>query len=361
VQTPSAVIDIKPLALGTQVHAQVTEVLVKKNEHVAAGQALIRFITRTGTSNAAEAGAQVAAVRNLLPSPAGSMEEVARRVAAAQSAEQDLARRITQARVLEEEATRDVQRKAEDHAKAQLELRRLDALGAQYSVPAALHDQARNNEYKARQQLEKARATREEHSRARAATEGELYRIKTELTERKSVNTQVSGIPDQARKAAPQPPQMPAAAAPDIVAPTDAVVAEVFAQPGMWAQPHQQLIVLAPGAGSLEATAWFPEKDGANIQPGQICRVFILESPEKSYYGNVEQVLPADSLAPKFPLAAPAQMRHVPVRIRFSGSDAGSHAALKSGMRAAVRVHTVTPPPQIWARINALTGKIRGK
>jgi multidrug resistance efflux pump len=277
------------------------------------------------------------------------MAEVARRVAGVQTAEQDLVRRITEARVQEDEAANDVQHKAEEHAKAQLELRRLDALGSQYSVPAALHEQARNNESNARQQLEKARAAREEFSRARAAVEGELNRIKAEL---QSANRQADAM-----KSAPLPSQTPLAqASPDLVAPTDAVVTEVFAQPGMWAQPQQQLIVLTPSVGSLEATAWFPEKDGANIHPGQICRVFVMEAPEKSFAGKVEQVLPAGSLAPVFPLAGPAQTRHIPVRVRFSVNDPGSYAALKSGMRAAVRVHT---PPH-WTRIDALAGKLRG-
>ena len=358
VQTPSAVIENNPLALGTQVPAQVAEVLVQKNDRVRAGQALIRFTARAEASSAAEARAQVASVRNLLPPPSG-MEDVARRVAEAQAAEQDVVNRIMQARSLEEEAARDVQRKAEEHAKAQLELRRLDALSTRYSVPRALHDQARSDEYSARQNLEKARASREEHSRARAATEGELQRIKTELTEWKNANRHSTGMPGQAQKLAPIPPPMPSApTSPDtIVAPADAVVTDVFVQPGIWAQPNQQLIALMPDAGPLEATAWFPEKDGATIQPGQICRVFVMEVPGKSFSGKVEHVLPAGSLTPKFPLAAPAQSRQIPVRIRFSVNDAGSLSELKSGMRAAVRVHNFTPP---WAHLGSSAGKPGG-
>jgi len=358
VQTPSAVIENNLLVLGTQVPAQVAEVLAKKNEHVQAGQVLIRFDARAPGANAAEAKAQAASVRNLLPPPV-DMEDVARRVAEAQAAEQDLVNRIMQARTLEEDAARDVQRKAEEHAKAQLELRRLDLLSMQYSVPRAQHDQARRDEYGARQQLEKARATREECSRVRAATEGELYRIKTELTELRAANGQARNMPGNMQRIAPPPPHMfSAPTAPDIVAPTDAVVTEVFAQPGVWAQPQQQLIVLRPNAGSLEATAWFPEKDGAKIQPGQICRVFILELPDKSFSGNVEQVLPAGSLAPRLPLAESAPTRQIPVRIRFSAKDAESYAALRSGMRAAVRVHYATPP---WTRIGASFKKMGGK
>jgi multidrug resistance efflux pump len=161
------------------------------------------------------------------------------------------------------------------------------------------------------------------------------------------------------RDAAPAPPQTPSAPdALDIVAPTDAVVTDVFAQPGIWAQPHQQLIALMPDAGSLEATAWFPERDGANIQPGQLCRVFVLELPGKSFSGKVEQVLPAGSLLPTLPHAVPTQARQIPVRIRFSVEDAGGYAELKSGMRAAVRVHKFTPP---WVRIGALAEKMGGK
>jgi multidrug resistance efflux pump len=84
-----------------------------------------------------------------------------------------------------------------------------------------------------------------------------------------------------------------------------------------------------------------------------------VELPGKSFPGKVEHILPAGSSAPKFSLAAPSQARQVPVRIRFSINDAGSHAELKPGMRAAVRVHTLTPPP--WARIDALTEKITEK
>jgi len=358
VQTPSAVIENNLLMLGTQVPAQVAEVLAKKNEHVQAGQVLIRFDARAHGANAAEAKAQAASVRNLLPPPA-DMEDVAQRVAEAQAAEQDVVNRIMQVRTLEEDAARDVLRRAEEHAKAQLELRRLDLLSMRYSVPHAQHEQARRDEYDARQQLEKARATREECSRVRAATEGELYRIKTELAELRAASGQNRNMPGNMQRAASPPIQVSSApTAPDIVAPADAVVTEVFAQPGVWAQPQQQLIVLRPDAGSLEATAWFPEKDGANIEPGQICRVSVLELPDKNFSGNVEQVLPAGSLAPRFPLAESAQARQIPVRIRFSVKDAESYAALKSGMRAAVRVHYVTPP---WTRIGASAKKMSGK
>jgi len=357
VQTPSAVIENNPLTLGTQVPAQVAEVLAKKSERVQAGQTLIRFSARMDTSNAAEAKAQVASVRQMLPPPAG-MEDVARRVAAAQSAEQDLVNRIIQARALEDEAVREVQRKAEEHAKAQLELRRLDSLGVQYSVPSALHDQARNDESRTRQALDKARATREEYSRMRAAVDGEIHRIREELTELQNANRQAGNI-GGVQRAAPVLPQMPSAPdAPDIVAPMDAVVTDVFVQPGIWAQPQQALIALMPDAGSLEATAWFPELEGATIRPGEMCRVFVLELPGKSFTGIVEQILPAGSLAPKFPPAASVQARQIPVRLRFSVNDAESSAQLRSGMRAAVRVHHFTPP---WAHIGVFAEKMRGK
>jgi multidrug resistance efflux pump len=160
----------------------------------------------------------------------------------------------------------------------------------------------------------------------------------------------------KAASALPHIPSVPDA--PDIVAPTDAVVTDVFVQSGTWAQPHQPLIALMPDAGSMEATAWFPEADGASILPGQICRVFVLELPGKSFSGKVEHILPAGSLAPKFPMAASVQGRQIPVRLRFSVNDAESYAKLKSGMRVAVRVHHFTPP---WAHIGILAEKFRGK
>jgi membrane fusion protein (multidrug efflux system) len=287
------------------------------------------------------------------------MEDVARRVADAQAAEQDLVNRIMQARSLEEEAAREVQRKAEEHVKAQWELRRLDALSARYSVPRAQYEQSRNEEYAARQKLEKARAAREEYSRARAAVDGELSRIKAELAELKAAGGQTRSMPGHEHRAAQVPPRAPSAPeSPDIVAPENAVVADVFTQPGLWAQPQQQLIALMPEAGAYEATAWFSEKDGAHIQAGQMCRVFVLELPEKSFWGKVEQVLPAGGPAPQLPLAASMQARQIPVRIRFFVNDSGSHAALKSGMRAAVRVHKFTPP---WTLVGAFAEKMIGK
>ena len=358
VQTPSAVIENKLLILGTQVPARVVEVMVKKNEHVLAGQPLIRFDVRINEANSAEIKAQAASVQKMLPTSV-SMEEVTRRVADAQGIEQDLATRIMQARALEEEGAREVQRKAEEHAKTQLELRRLDLLSAQYSVPRARYEQARNEENAARQKLEKARATREEYSRVRAAADGELYRIKMELADLKAAYAQAYAMPGNAQKKAPALIQMPSApGAPDITAPADAVVTDVFVQSGTWVQPDQQLIAMMPDADFLEATAWFSEEDGAKIQPGQICRVFILELPGKSFSGKVEQVLPLGSLPPKSPLAASMQARLIPVRIRFTIEEAGTYAELKPGIRAAVRVHTLMPP---WLRIAASAKKVGGK
>ena len=358
VQTPSAVLENNLLTLGTQVPSRVAEVMVKKNEHVLAGQTLIRFEASTHEIHSAEVRAQAASVQKMLPTSV-SMEEVTRRIADAQGAEQNLASRIMQSRALEEDAARDVQRQAEEHAKAQLELRRLDLLSAQYSVPRAQHEQARNEESSARQKLEKARAMREEYSRMRATADEDLYRIRMELADLKTVYGQAHAMIGNAQKSMPASIQTPSASnPPDIIAPSDAVVTDVFVQSGTWVQPDQQLIAMVPDEGALEATAWFPEKDGAKIQPGQSCRVFILELPGKSFSGRVEQVLPVGSLPPKFPLAVPVQARQIPVRIRFAVDEAGTYAELKPGMRAAVRVHNFTLP---WMRISAPTQQRGGK
>jgi len=282
------------------------------------------------------------------------MEDVARRVTDAQAAEKDLVTRISQARMKEEDASREVQRKAEEHSKAQLELRRLDLLSAKSSVSNALHEQARRNENSARQQLEKARADREESSRVRAVTEGELNRIKAELTEKNANGQARIAQGAQQTTADFSSYAAPVTATPDLVAPADAIVEDVFAQAGAWVQANQQLISLAPDAGALEATAWFPENEGVNIQPGQSCRIYVMELPNRSFSGKVERVLPVGSLTPKSPLGENAKGRQLPVRVRFAAKDADAHAVLKPGMRAAVRIHYVTP---LWTHSDTLSKK----
>ena len=311
-ETPNAVIDNNFIPLGAQFHTQVMEVLVQKNEHVLAGQTLVRLSDPTKAANAAG----VESLREVESS-------------------------FNHARALEEEAERDVQRKSTEHAKLQLELRRLDGL----SVLPEQRIQAREDEHAARLALEKAQVLRVERSNMRIAAEGKWKRARAGHPAPEPAD---KTSPDRARKAE----RMPSHVLPDflgITAPADATVTEIFARPGMTASPGDPLVTLKPDFGYLVITAWFPESRAADMQPGQMCSVFVSSLPGKIYSGTVAQVLPADSLSPSLPAAVPIKERTIPVRIRFSAEDIAQYAELIPGTRVAVFMHYFTPP---WSHID---------
>ncbi len=342
--TQSAVVEGELRTLSAQFGGLAVEVPVRKGQHVQAGQVLIRFEPAAGDAYSAEAGAQAAALRRMMPPPV-TMENTAERAAGAQAAEQDIASRISQARAQEDAAVREVQHRAEEHAKAQLELRRLDLLSSRYSVPAAQHDKARNDELAARRNLERARAAREESSRARAAVEGELNRVKAELAEARSAAVRQRTDYNYAQVVQAHPAaSRPAGAQADpytLIAPSAGVIADLYAQEGEPVQAGKQLVDLVPEQGAYSVMAWFPEKEASGLKPGNECRIYVLELPAQSFSGRVEAVLPAGSVAPKILLSGVAPERHVPVRVRFLGE---LPPELKPGMRAAVRVYTIHLP-----------------
>jgi multidrug resistance efflux pump len=340
--TPSAVIEKESLLLGPQVPGRVAEISVRKGQRVSAGQALMRFDPRYGRRSADEDGAQAAA-RDRLPLVADS-ENAAERAANIRLMEQEIAYRIAQARALEDEADSEVRGRSEEHASSQLELRRLDLLSARYSVPPERHEQARRDEKEARRNLEKARAAREEYSRMRAAAEKEAQRVKTE-----SAEAAVSGGRGGAGRFSDAE-----AADSALLAPTDAVVTDIFAQTGATVRPDQGLVALEPDDGGLSVTAWFPEKESETMRVGQDCLIFVTGAPEKRFRGRLERILPTGGLAPKYPLPGIGPDRHVPVRVRLDEADGRTAAGeLRPGMRAAVRVYTFEPP---WERIRKRFG-----
>lgn len=339
IHTPSALLESETLALSPGFTGRVVEILVRKTQRVSAGQLLMRLEPDTRGADAAEAEAQVAAVRGLL-SALPDMRAVAERAANAQIAEQETVQLIAQARAAEDAAVRDVQHKAEAHARAQLELRRLDMLSARYAVPRVQYEKAGNEESLARRALEKARAAREESSRVRAAVEGELRSMQTELAELRRTGARRQStdarLPEAAAGAGARTDPH------ELVAPVESVVADLFTQEGARVLPEQQLVTLLPEGSALSVTAWIPQSESRSVQPGRGCRIFISDLPGRSFAGRVEQLLPASGAPPRFPLSGPEAEQHVPVLIRFAENDAP--AELKSGMRVAARIYRFDLP-----------------
>ena len=341
--TPSASIEGNIISLAPKLSGIVTEVLVEKDQAVQAGQLLVRLASAAHNLQTAEARAQVAAIRQMLPEQSAGMEDFAKRLESAQAAEQDIVQRIVQARGLENAAALDVQRKAEAHARAQLEVRRLDLLSSKYSVPRSQTDRARNDEAQAQGQLARARVAYEEQSRNRAAVEGELQRIRSELEQARRLQMRGSG-----HAATTGPDTQRGAALSELYAlnaPEAGRILEIFAQTGAQAQAGQALVTLVPEGGAFYVTAWFGSAESQLVKKGQHCRIFVVELPGKVFYGQVENVLPQASLPPRVLLSGIRAEDHVPVRIQLATANNAELALLRPGMRAAAEVHSF---PLFW-------------
>lgn len=303
--------------------ARVTEVLVKEGQMVRAGQPLARL--DNAALNRMEADAR-ALVRGTRP----SMEDTADRVASAQAAEEYTVRRVALARHEEETLRRQVEQRTQDHARAQLHMRSLDAKGT--PMTAQSRREAQQAEAQAQSQREAAHDAFEYASRARAAVEGELRKVKQESERARALGHAASSSSSGAFGSSGSLAAGNFASAADptvITAPQDGRIIGTMPALGQMLARGETVLRLAPGGNAaLWGVAHVNQELASKIRAGQMCFVLPQHAGNSLLVGEVEEVAGIET--------DPTRHDVVPLRIRINDSNAAGLSAQVTGRPARV-------------------------
>ncbi len=155
------------ISITAPISSTVSAVLVEPNAHVQAGQLLAKL-------DVGDYLHQLTAAKDLVRGTIYSAQNTEARVAEAQKAAEEMVKRIALARHEEGIRKNQVETSSIEHAKAQLNMRNVEAKGG----TAAQKESARKAELIASQKLESAKASFEFASQSRTAIEAELHKIR---------------------------------------------------------------------------------------------------------------------------------------------------------------------------------------
>ena len=322
-----AVLEGQILPISSAMTARVTEVLANDGQTVRAGQPLLRLDGSGYRQQEADARALVRGA--YIP----TMEETAERVAAAQAAEEYTVRRVALARHEEEVQRRLLEQRAQEHARAQLRMRDMDARGV--ALNSKQRQDAQYAEGQARQQWEAARAAQEAASRSRAAIDGELRRARADVERARAAGAMPSPSRGTAVLAGPSDPTL-------VIAPQDGRLMGKLPPPGTLLARGETVATLVPGSNAgLWVVASLPAKDALRARPGQLSFVLPQGMDGVALLAEVEDMTAGNS---------PNQER-LPVRLRllderipsFSGSLQGRPAKVVIWSNALPGMRMVAP------------------
>lgn len=319
---PNARVEGRVYPLDAGVDGRVAQVLVQENQTVQAGDPLVLLDEGYLNARLAETRLALEALRAGL-SPAAA-DPGGRSSAAAEEA---IRARMQAARDQESAARRDVEQLSVEHARLQLEARRLDALSGAGTPSLDRVNRARLAELTAREALEEAQRRFETISRARVTADGELDRYRAELAAAARMPASVREDRLAALEARVREAERNLAAA-RIVAPVAGRVTRIDATPGASVRRGQTVAAVFPsGAEHLRIAARFAPADARHVKLGQSCSVTLPEARNLSLSGIVESV------------GAPSSGEGVAVRIAVPDYNPETMPALRPDMKAVVRLN----------------------
>lgn len=311
---------VYPLAAG--VDGRVAQVLAHEDQVVQAGEPLILLEDGHLNARLAETRLALEALRAGL-SPAAA--DPGGRGSA--SAEEAIRARMQAAREQENAARRDVEQLSVEHARLQLEARRLDALSGPGTPSLDRVNRARLAELTAREALEEAQRRFEVISRARVTADGELDRYRAEI----AAATRMPATVRESRLAVLEARVNEAErnlAAARITAPVAGRVARIDVAAGVSVRRGQTVASISPaGAEHIRIAAHFAASDARSIKTGDGCAVIFPEAQDFRISGVVESIGAASSGA------------GVAVRIALPGYNPETMPVLRPDMRAVVRMN----------------------
>lgn len=188
------------------------------------------------------------------------LQGITDRLSATQAAEKQLATRVAEARAEEDRLHRIYQDSVSEHVRAQLAMRAINSRNqGAYQQAAAVEMAARSRVQAANDEFERA-------SKARAAMDVELNKIRAQLQRARRALS--PGVVDSALSG-----QAPPAKTVDLYAPVTGKVMRVNADLGHIVHKGQELFTIMPtGDDYLTSSwiqAWFPMEARKSLEPGQ--------------------------------------------------------------------------------------------
>ncbi len=346
------------LSVGTD--GRVSEIPVAENDLVRSGQPLIVLEDEYLKARVAEARTRLNSLRTGL---AAEGDPGGKRSAAAEEA---IRARMQLAREQETAARRDVEQLSMEHARLQLEARRLDALTGARTPSLERINMARLAELTAREALENAQRRLATISRARSAADGELGRYRAELNAARQMpaemrQNRLALLESRVREAEQD------LAAAVLASPIDGQVTQLDVAVGTSVRRGQSVVTVSPiRAEDLWITAHFTPADAERINMGAPCTVTIhagsdirlsgvvalvgesasTDTPDSAVPGEIPAVrdssLPENNAEtpdnPEPPLQALPDARNVPVRIAIPDYNPEKMPPIRPGMLAEVRM-----------------------
>jgi membrane fusion protein (multidrug efflux system) len=367
--TDDAQVDGHIAPISAKISGSVVEVLAGYNQHVAAGQVLVRLdprdyqarvdqakaalavaeaqahaaqvgvpltraTTASGTSGAA---AQVAAAEaERQRALVGSQQAQTSGIAAAQA-------NVAQAEANNRRAQADLERMRPLAAKEEISRQQFDAVAAAAQVAAAQLQAAREQLNSARQSAQNAQA-------AVATADARVAAAQADLQQSRAGQQQVNVSAAQAQSAGAAVVQARAnlAAAElnlsytTITAPVSGVVTNRNVEPGQIVQPGQGLMTVIP-LDDIWVTANFKETQLAHVRPGQAAEVHV-DMYGEAFPAYVESIsgatgartslLPPENASGNFVKV----VQRIPVRIRFK--ELPKNFVLRPGMNVDATIFT---------------------
>lgn len=321
VSSVAASVDALIYTVEPQQSGRVENIFVHPGEIVTAGQPIARLDVTPPSA---------------LQRRSGVNGEIAARINEAQAREKEMSAKAAQARDYEENLRSMWQDLVTEQVRIQLWMRSIDPRNREQ------YAQARQMEEAARVRVDAAKDEFEKYSRARAAMEGELTKIRMELARnRRGIK---GGIGVASKETTPPPPQPPS----DLYAPVTGKIVRIEAGTGQKVQKGAPLVLILPNEdaakGDYWIQAWFPASARGKIEPGQKVNVR-LGNGESRLRGKVATVSEPETAPPG--MTGMSTLEHgakerraalLPVRVVLEGTVAAG--LLEPGRKAECQIQT---------------------
>ena len=324
VSTDNAYLQADSSVVAPKVRGLVADVLVRHNQSVHRGDALVRIDAEEFDARAASADAEL---KNALGKQLG-----ARAALISLDAEEQLAASAVRA------AQASIRSADAQSARAVADRQRYDNLVGTGAVARHDADQVRANALSAQADAERSRAQFDVSRNQAAVTKARRLTLEANLAQADAAVAAATAALELARQDQ---------AHATIRAPIDGVVGDRQVEAGDYVQPGARLLTIVP-LDALYVVANFKETQTARMLPGQAASIEVDALPGAALRGTIDSFAPAAgsqfSLLPFEPGTGNFTkiVQRVPVRIRFDAGQAAL-AALRPGLSSTVTVRLTQP------------------
>jgi membrane fusion protein (multidrug efflux system) len=323
--TDNAYVQADSSIVAPKIRGLIAEVLVRHNQSVRQGDALVRIDAEEFDARVASADAELQNAR--------AKRQAAQAALVSLDAEEQLAAsnvRAAQASIRSADA---------QSVRAAADRQRFDNLVGSGAVARHDADQYRAAAVSAQADADRSRAQFDVSRNQQSVTRAKRLTLQANLAQAEAAVAAASAALDLARQ-----DQVHTI----IRAPIDGVVGDRQVEAGDYVQPGTRLLTIVP-LDALYVVANFKETQTTRMTPGQSATIEVDALPGKKLRGEVESFAPGAgsqfSLLPFEPGTGNFTkiVQRVPVRIRFEPDQASALAALRPGLSTTVTVRLAPP------------------